>query len=106
MEAKITEQGIEINGILVNDDIFQKEKVDFTLREREDQIDHLIGWIAEQETGSCDYQLMKEDLKYLINCSDKYIFSSISTNEYILQEDNADDFDKNCKEILELNKTY
>jgi len=48
---------------------------------------------------------MKEDLKYLINCKDEYIFSSISTNEYILKEDNLKRFNKICKEILELHKT-
>jgi len=97
-------EGVFINEILINDEVFQEEKCDYTLRERKEQIDSLIDWISETDRQS-DLILMKEDLKYLINCKDEYIFSSISTNEYILKEDNLKRFNKICKEILELHKT-
>ena len=100
----IKEEGVFINEILINDEVFQEEKCDYTLRERKEQIDSLIDWISETDRQS-DLILMKEDLKYLINCKDEYIFSSISTNEYILKEDNLKRFNKICKEILELHKT-
>ena len=45
---------------------------------------------------------MKDDLKYLMGIEDTYIFSSISTNKYVVSGDK--DFDKTCKELLELNK--
>ena len=97
-------EGVFINEILINDEVFQEEKCDYTLRERKEQIDSLIDWISVTDRQS-DLILMKEDLKYLINCKDEYIFSSISTNEYILKEDNLKRFNKICKEILELHKT-
>ena len=64
----------------IDQKIFQKEKVDYVIVEREDQIDHLIDWISEAPK---DKQIMKEDLKYLMSFNDEYILSSITTNEYI-----------------------
>ena len=46
---------------------------------------------------------MMEDLKMLLTWEDDYIFSSISTNEYVRQQDS--EFDELCKELIELNKT-
>jgi hypothetical protein len=46
---------------------------------------------------------MKDDLKYLMNIEDDYIFSSISTNKYIVKGDN--DFIETCEEMLEINRT-
>lgn len=99
----ITEKRVFINDTLINEKIFQEEKIDYSPREREDQTDHLINWISEAEGNDLD--LIKEDLKYLINLDDKFIFSSISTNEYICKSDNEEEFNKICKEILDLNKT-
>lgn len=103
MKAEITEQGIEINGTLINEIIFQEEKCDWTLREREDEIDNLIDWISESQKYG-DKALMKADLKYLISLDDEYIFSNISTNRYIANSDNEIEFHNICMEILELNE--
>jgi hypothetical protein len=99
---KIDEEGVKINDTLINEDIFQKEMVDFTPRERKDQIDHLIDWIKEAKPN--DRELMKEDLKMLMKKDDEYMFSSILTNEYILKSDDEESFNDICKEILELNE--
>jgi len=104
MNVEYTHEGTKINKILINDKIFQEEKIGYTLRDREQQIDDLIDWISESESESDKY-LMKEDLRYLMKLEDEYIFSSISTNEYIARSDNAEEFNKICKEILELNKS-
>jgi len=49
---------------------------------------------------------MKDDLKYLIDLNDTYIFSSISTNEYIAESDNKERFNEICEEILKLNEGF
>jgi hypothetical protein len=90
-----------VNGIKINDKIFTDELCDYILRERDDQIDNLIDWIGEAKDN--DKQLMKDDLKYLIDLNDTYIFSSISTNEYIAESDNKERFNEICEEILKLN---
>ena len=107
MKAEITEKGIEIKGVLINKKVFQEEMSEYDLREREDQIDHLIEWISECGIDrESDKGLMKEDLKYLMKLSDEYIFSSISTNEYIAKSDNEEEFNDICDRILELNETF
>lgn len=97
----ITEEGFKINGILINDKIFQEELCDYWVRERADQIDHLIDWIAEATT---DKQAMKDDLLYLSRKKGEYLFSSIVTNDYVLEEDNLERFNEICKELLKLNE--
>jgi hypothetical protein len=104
MKAEINEEGQTIiNGRVINEVIFNEEKSDYILKDRKDFIEILIDWISEVQ-GS-DKELMKEDLKYLINLEDEYIFSSILTNEYIVKSDNEEEFNNICEEILELSKT-
>jgi hypothetical protein len=104
MKAEINEEGQTIiNGRVINEVIFNEEKSDYILTDRKDFIEILIDWISEVQ-GS-DKELMKEDLKYLINLEDEYIFSSILTNEYIVKSDNEEEFNNICEEILELSKT-
>lgn len=89
-----------INGIEIPNEIFDKEKVDYTIIDREDFIDTLINWISEASGN--DKELMKDDLKMLIRIDDKYILSSISTNDYLYG--NSEEFNEVCEEILELVK--
>ena len=92
---------ITINNIIIDSSIFDEEKVDYRVLEREELINDLIGWIGE---GNKDKELMKEDLIYLMKQEDKYIFSSILTNEYILKSDNKEEFNNICSDILKLNE--
>ena len=92
--------GVYIDNTLINESIFDEEKIDYSVVYREDLIDNLIDWISE---ATNDKYMMKEDLKYLMNLNDELIFTSISTNEYICKSDNEKEFNKICKQILNLN---
>lgn len=92
-----------INGVLINEDIFQEEKSEFKPILREEKIDDLINWISETKSET-DKVLMKDDLKYLIKLKDEFIFSSISTNKYVAKSNNLKEFNRICKEILKLNE--
>ena len=93
---------MEINGVRVNTIIFEQEKSDYILIERSEQIDNLISWISECGYGrEGDKFLMKEDLEYLMNLQDEYIFSNIGTNEYIANSDDPTKFYDICKDLLE-----
>ena len=92
-----------INGITINNKILNDELCDYILIQRDDQIDNLIYWISE--TKGNDGQLMKDDLKYLMTLNDMFIFSSISTNEYIAESDDYERFNDLCQELLDLNET-
>jgi hypothetical protein len=104
---KVTEEGVLINDILINEKVFIEEKVEYHPVEREQQINDLYMWIGEAQRDSQrqnDVYLMKEDLHYLEKLDDEIIFSSISTNDFIAKSDNLKEFNKICEEILKINK--
>lgn len=100
MNYNITEQGDNffINGIEIPNEIFEQEKTDFKIVDRENFIDDLINWISECKNS--DRDLMKSDLKDLIKIDDEFILSSIDTNYYL--HSNSEEFNNKCKEILNL----
>ena len=74
----------KINNKIISDDIFQEEKVEYRIENRENLIDTLFGWVSESKEN--DRDLIKEDIKYLITIEDKYVLSSMSTNEYLTED--------------------
>jgi hypothetical protein len=100
----LKENSIHILGshsVNINEKIFSDELFEYRIIERKDFIDELIRWISETKSESDKY-LMKEDLEMLMNVTDDYIFSSISTNEYITKDDG--NFNEICEELLKLNE--
>lgn len=103
MRYTITDNdGYEINGIKLNEEMFQEELIGYQIRDRKDFIDNLIDWISE---ATKDREIMKDDLKYLMGLEDEFILSSIHTNEYICYSDSEEEFNNIIQEMLELNKT-
>lgn len=96
-----SEGDYQINDIMINNKIFDEELYPYRIEEREEIINNLVMWISQTTK---DKGLMMEDLKYLINLPNKYVFSSIETNEYIAISDNKEEFDKICFDLLELSK--
>ncbi len=94
---------VYINDILINEDIFQEEISGYKPCYREDEIDMLFNWISECDRQS-EKDLMIEDLKYLQTLDDEWIWSNISTNEFIAKSDDVERFNEICKEILEINE--
>lgn len=92
-----------INGIKLNEEIFDYEKSEWKIIHTESFIDELYHWISEAvRADRTDAQLMKDDLFMLAKWDDEYIFSNISTNDYVGVGDAR--FTNICKELLELNK--
>ena len=87
-----------INGIEVPNEIFEEEKVDFKIINREEFLDDLIDWISECKNS--DKELMKNDLFELAKIDDEFILSSIETNHYLYGD--TEEFNNKCEEILEL----
>jgi hypothetical protein len=87
-----------INRTKIDSKIFDEELVDYRIEDRESIIDNLIMWISE--CTNSDKQLMKDDLKLLINIDDEFVLSSISTNDYLYG--NSETFNTKCVEILEI----
>lgn len=95
------EQIISVDGVVINNAVFQDELVNYNYRDRKDFIDDLFDWIGEAKGN--DRELMKEDFFYLSKLDDKYMFSSILTNEYIVLSEDEKEFNEICDEILEAN---
>ena len=92
-----------INGVKIDEGIFDYEKSEWKIIHRESFIDELYHWISEAiRADRADTQLMKDDLFMLAKWDDEYIFSNISTNDYIGENDSR--FNETCEELLELNK--
>lgn len=86
--------------IEISKKIFDEELFEYRIEHRESFSDDLCRWIGESNKDSA---LMKQDLKLLMNMDDEYIFSSISTNEYICSTD--PEFIQTCKDLIELNNS-
>jgi len=84
----------------IHEMIRNQELFEYTIIDREDFIETLIGWISEATQHK---EMMKQDLFMLQEWDDEYILSSISTNEYIRQEDS--NFNQLCEELLALNES-
>lgn len=89
-------------GVKLSEKIRQQDLHEYSIVHRKSFIDELTRWITEARNSS-DKILMQEDLKMLMDVKDDYIFSSNSTNSYITKSDS--EFEKTCKELIELNKT-
>jgi len=89
----------KINGITINEKIRDEELHEYYIIDRKDFIDELINWISE---ANKDKELMKSDLKMLLDIDDDFIFTSNSTNSYI--HSNSVNFVEVCEELLKLNK--
>ena len=90
-----------IDGIKIKEEIHQEGLSDYQITNVADFIEDLIDWIGE---ATRDKEIMKQDLKYLINLDDEFMFSSIQTNEYICFSDNQEKFNELCLEFIELSK--
>lgn len=89
-----------INGIQINKKIPNEDLFEYRITDREELISDLINWIGE--VSGSDKDLMKDDLKMLVNVEDEYILSSISTNKYLYN--GCKEFNDSCEELLKLNK--
>lgn len=95
-----------IDDQVIDDQVFNEEKVDYVYTDRADLIVDIQRWLVEarQAGRDSDASLMDEDIDYLKTLNDNYIFSSISTNEYIALSNNPRRFNEICEEIIEANK--
>lgn len=95
----------EISDTVLNDDLYeiirQNESLWYDIVDREDEINNLYRYVWEAKDWSAQ-EWYKSDIDYLRTLSDTYVFSSLSTNEYIAASDDVEEFDKLCDELLDL----
>jgi hypothetical protein len=83
-----------LNKILDLDlNLIEDKGIDYQLIERTDLINKLFDFHKDTSSSS-DKDLIKDDIKYLFTLSDKYIFTSLSTNDYISETDDEKEFNE------------
>lgn len=92
------DNGTYIDDVKIDDSIFECERVNWKLLDREDFIEELIVWIAEAK--SSDKTLMMANLRKLLSWEDQFIWSSILTNDYISPSAQPLRFNEVCEEVL------
>lgn len=92
---------VVIEGIVIDNSLFDEEKVGYKFILVDDEIDELYRMISE---CGCDRKndkiLMKEDQDFLKSIEDEFVFSSISTNEFVAQSISVKHFNDICADIL------
>lgn len=97
---------VYIDGVNINDDVFDECMVNYGLSSREDRINDLYTWIYEGRSplvgdGVIDTSDMEADLDYLRSLDDEYVFDNISTNEFVAASDDTKRFNEICEAVLE-----
>ena len=81
LEINIFDEKLIINGIEIDENIFDSEMVDYKFVFVDQEIDDLLELIAED--NDVDNELIKRELKYLFSIRGRYALSSIDTDDYI-----------------------
>lgn len=84
------------------DEVFDENMVDYILVEREVEISNISDSLAG--TYGEEREMLLADISILQLLDDVYIFSNISTNEYIAASNDIDGFNSLCEEILDKNR--
>jgi hypothetical protein len=94
---------ISINDTEINDEVFNQELVNYRYVDRFDLISDIQDFLYEARRARrlSDAAMMDDDIDYLKTLPDNYVFTSISTNEYIAFSQEPQKFDDICQDILE-----
>jgi hypothetical protein len=92
---------VEINGVDIEQSVFDDEKIDWKLVSLEELIDDLYTWIGEA-SGS-NRTLMIQDVQMLSKLDDEHVWSCISTNDYVAYSTRPLLFNEICETAIETN---
>ncbi|MBE8232311.1 MAG: hypothetical protein HAW67_01150 [Endozoicomonadaceae bacterium] len=94
-----SEKMLVLEGKLISPEVANSETVNYRLVDREEQINNLISWLAEASNNS-DKLAKMDVLHFLMNIDDEYVFSQISTNEFISPTIALKKFNDICEQFI------
>jgi len=97
-----SDRGVRIDGAMIEGAVFDDEMVNYKLIERGEMIQDLCDWIGEAKGAERD--MMLADLVMICGWEDEYIWSSITTNEYLSPSKHREDFNAVCTDVLAANE--
>ena len=73
---------------------------------RENEADELERIMIPEARTESDRELMREDLETLQNSDEEYVFGNYGTNGFITKEEDIEEFNRVCLEIIESYTSY
>lgn len=73
---------------------------------RENEADELERIMIPEARSENDKELMREDLETLQNSEEEYVFGNYGTNGFITKEEDIEEFNRVCLEIIESYTSY
>lgn len=86
---------VVINGVIIDDELFEEEVLKYVLRDRNEIIDDIFDYLPGQ--NKINSELIRENIKFLATLKDEFIFISIEDNSYIERSSEPEKFDKQCE---------
>lgn len=102
IQDNINDIEYRINNNLVDDG----EIAQFYIVDAENEADELERIMIPEARSESERELMREDLETLRNTDDEYVFGNYGTNGFITKEDDIEEFNRVCLEIIETYKEY
>lgn len=98
MIIKDTQNNIEYR---IDSDLVHSGKIaGYLIEDRDEAINNIESWLSESKSESDKY-LMREDLEYLRESSEDYVFTYYGTNGFIAKDVDMPEFNKVCQELIE-----
>jgi len=77
----------------------------YLIEDRDEAISNIESWLSESKSESDKY-LMREDLEYLRESSEDYVFTYYGTNGFIAKDVDMKEFNNVCQELIESYTSY
>lgn len=90
------------HSVKLAEKINEEDLYEYKIIHRESEIESLYQWISESKRED-QKVLMKEDLHQLESIEDEYVLSSVSTNDFVSQDD--DNFSELVEGLIEVNES-
>lgn len=97
IQDNINDIEYRIDSNLVDDQIIAP----YYIENAEDYADELERIMIPQARTESDRELMREDLETLRNTDEEYVFGNYGTNGFITKEEDIEEFNRVCQEIIE-----
>ena len=78
----------------------------YYIENAEDYADELEKIMIPQARTESDRELMREDLETLRNTDEEYVFGNYGTNGFITKEEDIEEFNRVCQEIIDSFNEY
>lgn len=77
----------------------------YLIEDRDEAISNIESWLSESKSESDKY-LMREDLEYLRESREDYVFTYYGTNGFVAKDVDMPEFNKVCQELIETFTSY